>query len=334
MKAFNQKISIVIGLIVMISTSLASNKDIINNYHRTFIPCHDSQGQLQIAIRLYEKNSIPYFLAVNPYTFDTKTIPVSSCAPHDQSERPRHHFTMATVQNTPYIKALNQYTSPPYQLANDGLIQAEYPINGMFLTIDMCPSTKFFEENFFKTLVALSDQLHRPIPIALSVSGLWMIGHPQEFAWLIQQQKANKLQITWINHSFSHPYYMDLPLNRNFLLTGDTKIDREILDTEKILIQNQLVPSVFFRFPGLISDQQLILKLREYGLIPVGSNAWLAKGEQPKNGSIILVHGNSNEPEGIAIIMPLLKRTDVHWLPLSKAFKAKGGYSPPLFHAY
>ena len=36
-----------------------------------------------------------------------------------------------------------------------------------------------------------------------------------------------------------------------------------------------------------------------YGLIPVGSDAWLAKNEVPSAGSIVLVHGNGNEPVGV-----------------------------------
>jgi len=41
---------------------------------------------------------------------------------------------------------------------------------------------------------------------------------------------------------------------------------------------------VFFRCPGLVSDRSIIERLLSYGLIAVGSDAWLAKGQQARNG--------------------------------------------------
>jgi hypothetical protein len=226
---------------------------------------------------------------------------------------------MASLQETPYLKALTRYSSAPYVLQNYGLIQSERPVHGMFLTIDMCPSSKPFEAEFFKTLVSLSGKTQRPIPIALSMSGLWMITHAKEFDWLIDQAKINKLSITWVNHSFSHIYYRDLPLTKNFMLSRPEDFTHEVLETEKILLQKQQLPSVFFRYPGLVSNEELSLKLRDLGLIPVGSNAWLAKGEKAQAGSIILVHGNSNEHQGIQAIMPLLQAADLNLLPLAES---------------
>ncbi|WP_063653705.1 hypothetical protein [Candidatus Arsenophonus triatominarum] len=59
-------------------------------------------------------------------------------------------------------------------------------------------------------------------------------------------------------------------------------------------------------------------KIKNLGLIPIGSNAWLAKGEQPKSGSIVLIHGNGNEPAGIKIALNLINR-NINWLPLNYA---------------
>ena len=205
---------------------------------------------------------------------------------------------MRELLKTPYMKALMQYTSPPYKSENYGLTQANYSVNGVFLTADMCPSVKPFETNFFNTLVTISEKLHRPMPVALSITGLWIIGHPKEFNWLIKQEKENKLKIIWINHSFSHAYYADLPMIENFLVIPQTNVTHEILATEILLLEHNQLPSVYFRFPGLISNKQLVLKLRKYGLIAIGSDAWLAHNQKVRIGSLILVHGNSNEPEG------------------------------------
>jgi len=61
-------------------------------------------------------------------------------------------------------------------------------------------------------------------------------------------------------------------------------------------------------------------KLQQLSLIPIGSDAWLAKGEQPRPGSFVLVHGNGNEPAGIARVMPLLREGGLRLLPLREAF--------------
>lgn len=256
-------------------TVFAEDKPVITDYQWTFIPCHDKKNDLRIAIRMYYRGAIPYFLVVNPYQFTTETSPATNYMPR-KTKGPRG-FTMDELQKTPYIKALSKYTSLPDKLENYGIIGANHPVQGAFLTVDMCPSSKPFEEAFFKTLVTKANSLNHAVPIGISISGLWIIQHPQEFNWLIDQGKTNKFQITWINHSFSHLYFPDLDLQHNFMLAPQTNIDHEILAAEKLLLENNQLPSVFFRFPGLISNQKLIAKLHAFGLIPIGSNAWLAK---------------------------------------------------------
>jgi hypothetical protein len=83
------------------------------------------------------------------------------------------------------------------------------------------------------------------------------------------------------------------------------------------MIGKGLPPSVFFRFPGLVADEKLIKLLAKLSLIPLGADAWLAKGEEPRKGSIILVHGNGNEPPGIARLMNILQTPNPpNFLPL------------------
>jgi hypothetical protein len=54
-------------------------------------------------------------------------------------------------------------------------------------------------------------------------------------------------------------------------------------------------------------------------LIPVGSDAWLGLNQWPKEGSIVLVHANGNEPIGIHRFLELMhkERENIvhkHWL--------------------
>lgn len=286
----------------------------ITNYRVIFTPGYTQAKEIQVAIRAYQDKGVDYFLVVDPYTLATKIEPAKTFKQLNADE-------LKNLQNTPYLKALHDYSLPPYSLENYGVKASEFPVEGVFLTIDMCPSRKFFEEDFFKKLVTLSDKKNQPIPITLAVSGRWMTQHPEEFKWLIDQQKKHKLAITWMNHSYTHVYYPNLPYKHNFMLLYPGDFYSEIIKTEKILLQHEQVPSVFFRFPGLVSDQNLVLKLKTLGLIPVGSNAWLAKGENPQNGSIILIHGNSNEHPGIMKMIDLMhKQEDIHFLPLNNVF--------------
>lgn len=73
------------------------------------------------------------------------------------------------------------------------------------------------------------------------------------------------------------------------------------------MLENEMMPSIFFRFPGLVSDNEIFRKISSFGLIPVGSDAWLGKNQWPKDGSIVLLHANGNEPIGIERFLKLLK---------------------------
>jgi hypothetical protein len=73
-------------------------------------------------------------------------------------------------------------------------------------------------------------------------------------------------------------------------------------------------PSVFFRFPGLVSSPDVFERIIALGLIPLGSDAWLGKNQWPQEGSIVLVHANGNEPLGVHRFLQLLReeREQVH----------------------
>jgi peptidoglycan/xylan/chitin deacetylase (PgdA/CDA1 family) len=119
--------------------------------------------------------------------------------------------------------------------------------------------------------------------------------------------EKNDIDILWINHTLTHPYDPALEDEKNFLLISGVDVEKEILENEKLMLEHDIMPSVFFRFPGLISDKKLIDKVVSFGLIPVGVDAWLAKNETPYAGSIILIHGNGNEAAGVKKFIELLK---------------------------
>ena len=299
-----------------------SNK--IQNYHKIFTPVYIQDNKIKVAIRSWynDANELMYIL-VDPYSLKTSITPVADLTPYNIQTGQKTTVSkdnMQKLKDTPYLKALNQYTHcNAMQRENCGATKNETTkLDGFFLTIDMCPSSKNFEKDFFQKLVILSDKLHRPIPISLCISGLWVVRHEDELLWFKKQQDLGKLQITWVNHSFSHPYYKDKPIADNFLLSNQQNFEDEVLQAEKIMLKHSITPSVFFRFPGLVSNNTLLSKLKSLGLIPLGSNAWLAKGEKITPKAFILVHGNGNEPAGIKLILPMLDNLKL--LPIKNAF--------------
>jgi hypothetical protein len=178
---------------------------------------------------------------------------------------------------------------------------------GIDLTADLCPSKRPMDRAFFTSLIEQFEKKEKPVPIAIAVTGNWMYEHREDLQWLVDLQKNGDLDITWINHTYNHRTARNVAIKQNFLLEKGTNLDFEVLKTEQKMIEYGLTPSVFFRFPGLVSDSLVFTKVTNYGLIPVGSDAWLAKNQQPGDGSIVLVHANGNEPYGIRQFFKLIR---------------------------
>jgi hypothetical protein len=266
----------------------------ISDYQAVFIPFYDEDGTILAAIRRYNREDHRRYLVLDPQRFTFSEMSAEKVV----SSRPAGD---GSWRNTPFSRALIRQTSAPYPLQNDGLRQAEHPVPGFFLTADLCPSKKPLDRVFIEATMALPQKA--PVPLALMISGLWIQKHEADLTWLKDQVTAGKLAITWVNHSYTHPYDPAAPLERNFLLRRKKDFTHEVLFLERLLLEQGVTPSPFFRFPGLVSDRQLIESLRDLCLIPVGSSAWLAKGEPPQAGNIILVHANGNEPEGIRLLL-------------------------------
>jgi hypothetical protein len=285
----------------------------VTAYRPLFLAGRDARGTELVLIRSFSRDAVPHYLAVDPRTFASRMVPSAeiSCSGPPTS----------TLATTPYLRSLASSTAPPYPLQNDGATHASSTVDGVFLTVDLCPSGRPLERELLSSLSADSSGL-LPIPVAIAVSGRWLRSHQDEFRWLRGEEAAGRLVITWVNHSLSHRYDPALPLERNFLLSPGTDLDREILETERLLLEEGVTPSPFFRFPGLVSDQRAMPRLAELGLIPLGSDAWLAKGEMPRTGSFILVHGNGNEPAGVRRFLELQRQEMLPpLLPLAEAFR-------------
>jgi hypothetical protein len=69
-----------------------------------------------------------------------------------------------------------------------------------------------------------------------------------------------------------------------------------------------------------VSSREQILTLGNWGLIALGSNAWLAKGARARAGSVILIHGNQNEPTGEDLFLNYVesKTADIAWASITE----------------
>lgn len=230
--------------------------------------------------------------------------------------------TITTLQSNQLFPLDARFEKTPFAhiLHHKGVLsEASAPVpKSIFLTMDMCPSQKKgYESEFIERLT----QQNGKTPIAIAITSKWIENHEDAFKEIAQNPH---LDITWMNHSHMHFYDKLLKDHENFMLHVNTDVKKEVLELEKTLIQRGITPSVFFRFPGLIFDEKLLKEIKEtYFLIPIGSHAWVAKNEKIQNGSIILIHGNKNEPQGIEMLeekLPSLVKNHT-FKPLAEAFQ-------------
>lgn len=255
-----------------------------------------------ILFRSYTVKGELFYIGVNPINLETKIIPGNQI--HVQPSSWNQIFLK--YANTPYVKAIHTAGSNSFSLQDAGIIHGFPKEKGVTLTIDLCPSHKPLDRIIFTSLITEFSEIEKPVPLALSVTGHFLISHNDDIEWIKHLISTNEISVVWVNHSFSHYYNPRESLSNNFLLKPGTDLNFEILQTEKTLLKKGILFSVFFRFPGLVSDHQVVDSVLHYGLIPIGSDAWLAKGQLPYNGSIVLIHGNGNEPLGITDFIRLL----------------------------
>jgi len=289
----------------------------VSDYRPVFEQCSGNGGAQRLAIRRMKVDGEGMMLTVDPATLETylERDHDWSCADTDDERQ----------KETRYIRAVKAASDGPAArstfIANGGLTHGSPA--GSFVTGDLCPSHKPLARHFLEKV----ETPGTPVPLALSLSGGWLARHQADFQWLRDQEHAGALRITWIDHSYSHPYVPGRRLSDNFLLMAGVDMRAEILNTERLLVANGETPSVFFRFPGLVSNTALMKVAGDYHLIVLGAGAWLAKSLSAKPGDIILVHPNGNEPAGLAIFANLLAAGKLPQ-PFRPITEAPEGHSP------
>jgi hypothetical protein len=271
----------------------------VGDYRPVLKACLAADGRKAIAIREMTIAGERVALFADPEALATRLERAACWTCNEASED--------ELKSTRMGRAISESAAAPGLvhrgfLQNAGLTHGAAP--GDFVTGDLCPSRRPLDRAFFARLEAASPHT----PVALSISGLWLIHHFADFRWLVDQRNSGALDILWVDHTYHHPYRRKLPEAANFLLTRGVDPEKEILDTERLLIANGETPSLFFRFPGLVSSDPLMQAVSRFHLVTLGADAWLAIGQKPGQGSIVLVHPNGNEPKGLSLFASDLKR--------------------------
>lgn len=267
------------------------------DYRAILQSCVNDAGARKLATRRMALGAEALLLAVDPLSLATSLERARCWRCEDTTD--------AAEADTRFMRALKKPEpdpATPEVLENAGLLHGKG--DGVFITGDLCPSRRPLDRDFLELLAGQGPGT----PVALAVSGLWMVHHADDLDWLKRQAASGALSIAWVNHSYHHPYVKSRPDAQTFLLTPGVDMDEEIFDTEKLMIANGLTPSVFFRFPGLVSAAGLMEKLRERHLVALGADSWLALGPRPRPGSIVLVHPNGNEQAGLRIFSRLMRQ--------------------------
>jgi hypothetical protein len=279
-------------------TTLA-HADAVADYRSTLQACHAADGREGVAIRTMSVAGAPLLLLADPEKLTTRIERAACWSCTDTDE--------AALASTRMMRSIEESAEAP-GLIHRGFLRDAGLVHGAgagaFVTGDLCPSRKPLERGFVEEMAAQGPHT----PVSLSISGLWLLHHFADYRWLVDQQASGALDILWVNHTYHHPYSRGTPDEHNFLLTPGVDADAEILEVERLLIANGQTPSLFFRFPGLISSAPLMQAVRRHHLISLGADAWLALDQRPHDGSIVLVHPNGNEPLGLKLFTRDLAR--------------------------
>ncbi len=289
-----------LGAETLCKEALKTQGAAITAYRPVFEACVNDAGTRRLAIRRMSAGGEELLLTVDPESLST-SLQRAQCwrcaATSDDAE--------AKTRLLQALRTPGKTAETPPPLENAGLLHGKG--EGTFVTGDLCPSIRPLDRGFLQALAATGPKT----PVALAVSGVWIETHEPDLDWLKKQAESGALDIAWVNHSYHHPYFKSRPDAQNFLLMEGVDFDAEIFDTERLMIAKGLTPSVFFRFPGLVSDAALMQRLRERHLVALGADAWLALGPRPRAGSIVLVHPNGNEEAGLRLFVKLMEKGEM-----------------------
>lgn len=152
-------------------------------------------------------------------------------------------------------------------------------VTNVLLTTDLCPTRSKLNRDFYQARAEAEKNISNRIPCVVFFSGEWIRTHPADLDWL----KTNGAAFTAGNHTWSH-----------HIIQGAWPRDRftaEITNTEVEMLENGILPSCWFRFPGLKFGHSHLEELSRLSLIPLDCGLWMGQKKVPI-WPVILLHSN------------------------------------------
>ena len=183
----------------------------------------------------YDDDLKSKLLIFNPNVVETEIIE-GKCSKDDQCEidgQENHckKFTPESSDIAFYKKAAHEPSvlkdsKPAYHFAHTSNLVS----NEVFLTADLCPSLAPLGLNpkFIEVSAWLAKKLGHAVPVAFAISGRWIRQHPSDLVTLFELEKSGLLKITWVNHSYRHPYHPERPAEQDFLLSEGVDFKDEV----------------------------------------------------------------------------------------------------------
>jgi len=190
-------------------------KSSIQNYQPFLQICETASSQEVILTRKMRSGSHDLAFIVDPSSLKTQLIEqqcLQSC---------RNTSVEELSSQTRYGQMLEESSKAPFLTENDGLNQST--INkGVLLTVDMCPSRKNMDTDFFSAIESKAQS--QKVSFAVAITDRWISQFPDSFQKLKNMQKNKNIELSWINHSATHPYKKGLKFSENFLFSKNKLI--------------------------------------------------------------------------------------------------------------
>jgi len=253
---------------VVLSESVLNGEELYGIYNLKPIQMFVSIPEIEkhiLLFREFERNDEKLFLGADLDSLETKIL---------------------RQEDISYFEDYSQeaQTSKLYKLIHTKNPVKNFSGNGYTLMIELAEKVnkKYkFERDLFLFLGTQKEAGH----INVIVSNRWILEDKVNFRIIDSLIDKKKLNVVWITK-----------------VLDSEKLENEILNTERLLLEQGQLPSIFFKVDG-DWNQNLAKKLQSFSLIPIEPSSILSKGGKIKKGSMVLVKGDGTESKYVKMII-------------------------------
>ncbi len=189
-------------------------------------------------------------------------------------------WTNAASSNAMFFKLMKIQLDRKLPFGNSAEKFPAGSYTNLVLTSDLCPANPRYARLFYDSISNFNSQAGTNIPLILFFSGKWIEKHSLD----LEKIKSYPFSFTAGNHSYRHIILTNS--HTSGLLTA------EVTNNERVMLENGLLPSYIFRFPGFKHSREDIRALSSINILALDANVWM--GNKIRNWKILLVHSNGN----------------------------------------